>query len=323
MRVGIVGCGGMGGVHANKYAQMPGVQMSAYDLDEGRLDAFCSSRNVTKASSMSEILDSCDAVDICLPTPFHCDAAIASLQAGKPTLVEKPFARTVGECETMISVADESGALLVPAHVVRFFPEFKAANRLISRGDIGKPASVRLRRGGGAPRSEWFFDLDKSGGILLDLAVHEFDWLLWTIGPVVSVSSRSVRLGGRNEGREIVGDYALTTLSFANGCVAHVESTWMDPGGSRVTLEASGDKGLIEFDSRENPTLRVNTKTPALENNYIATDDPYFNQLKSFLAAAKGESTPAVTARDGLAAVRVATAAIESAKTGHLVHLSA
>ena len=321
MRVGIVGCGGMGSVHANKYVQMPDVTITAFDLDKEKLNAFCEARPVSPMDSLESLIQECDAIDVCLPTPIHRDVAVAALEAGKPTLVEKPLARTVADCEAMIAAADSSGALLVPAHVVRFFPEHRAAHEFISAGKLGTPASVRVRRGGGAPKMDWFMDSKASGGILLDLAVHEFDWLLWTLGPATQVTSRTVRLGNTVADTEFRGDYALTTLSFANGCVAHVESTWMDPAGSRVTIEASGSDGMIEFDSRNNPSLRVATGTMATENIATAADDPYYRQLRAFVDAAHGKAPPAVTAQEGLAAVRIACAAIESAESGETVWL--
>lgn len=319
MKVGIVGCGGMGGVHANKYAAMSGVAMVAYDLDADRLGAFCSSRPVTAMASLDQLLSESDAVDVCLPTPAHTSVAVLSLRAGKPTLVEKPLGRTPADCDAMIAAAKEAGSLLVPAHVVRFFPEFRAAHDVIVQGKIGKPASVRLRRGGGAPKADWFLDSEVSGGILLDLAVHEFDWLNWTVGRPVAVESRSVRQGDTVKGAEFRGDYALTTIKFDNGCVAHVESTWMDPAGFRVSIEASGSDGMVEFDSRNNPTVR--TSGGATENNYVAADDPYFRQLDAFVKAARGEMPPAVTAEEGRLAVHVACAAIESSQTGRTVVL--
>ena len=130
-----------------------------------------------------------------------------------------------------------------------------------------------------------------------------------------------MRLGHGVDGAQFRGDYALTTVSFANGCVAHVESTWMDPSGFRATIEASGPKGVVEYDSRENPSLRTHTGTTVNENNYNPDDDPYFRQLTAFVSAAKGETPPAVRAEEGLAAVRLATAAIESAETGQPVRL--
>lgn len=321
MRVGVVGCGGMGGVHANKYALMSEVEVSVFDLDAPKLEAFCKARSLKQAASLDELFETCEAIDVCLPTAFHRDVAVRSLEAGKPTLVEKPLARTPEDCQAMIDAARKSGALLVPAHVVRYFPELRAAHELIVGGRIGTPASVRLRRGGGAPKMDWFQDLEISGGILLDLAVHEFDWLLWTLGPATSVSSRSVRLGKTVGGAEFNGDYALTTISFKSGAVAHVESTWMDPSGFRVTLEASGSDGMIEFDTRENPSLRAHSPGTITENNYSPTDDPYFKQLRAFVSAAAGESESAVTAEEGMAAVRLACAAIESSQSGALVRL--
>lgn len=317
MRVGIVGCGGMGAVHTSKYLLMRDVEISVFDLDEPKLSAFCEARSVTACHSLESLLETCDAVDICLPTTLHKSVAIQALQAGKPTLVEKPMARTPDECKEMMEAARTSGATLIPAHVVRFFPEHRKAAHAIREGKIGQPASVRLRRGGGAPKADWFLDRAASGGILLDLAIHEFDWLLWTVGPAKSVTARTVQ----HQGAKVRGDYALTTIKFDNGCVAHVESTWLDPGGFRATIEASGSEGMIEFDSRINPTLRVAGATNAVENNYDPSDDPYFLQLRSFVNVALEREVPAVTMEEGFSAVQVACAAIESAESAKTVYL--
>ncbi len=319
MRVGIVGCGGMGGVHANKYALMPDVELSVFDVDTAKAESFCAARNIKRADSLSDLLRDCEAADVCLPTPVHREVAIKCLRAGRPTLVEKPMARSMADCQAMIAESKSSGSMLVPAHVVRFFPEFRAAHDVIAAGKIGVPASIRLRRGGGAPKAEWFLDVDQSGGILLDLAVHEFDWLNWTLGRPKLVTSRSVRLGDRVKDADFRGDYALTTISYDNGCVAHVESTWMDPAGFKVTIEACGSGGAVEYDSSRNPTLRV--AGGATENNYLPTDDPYYKQLRAFVDAATGKTAPAVTAEEGLLAVQVAEAAVTSARTGKPIAL--
>ncbi len=321
MKVGVAGCGGMGQVHANKYREMPDVELWAFDLDSQKLEQFCQTKCAKAATSLAHLIETCEAIDVCLPTHTHCEVANQSLTAGKATLVEKPMARTAEQCQSMIDTAKEHGALLVPAQVVRFFPEFRRAHELIKEGLFGLPASVRLRRGGGLPKAEWFLDEEKSGGILLDLAVHEFDWLLWTIGTAISVSSRTVRQSPHDLSN-IPGDFALTTITFASGCIAHVESTWMDPSGTRVTLEASGSKGLIEYDSRINPSLRTHTQGSSVaENNYSQTDDPYYKQLRAFVLAASGQQPPVVSAEDGMAAVQLACMAIESAKKQDIVWL--
>jgi predicted dehydrogenase len=309
----------MGRVHASKYVLMPDVEVQVWEQDEERRAAFCSAFKATPAESMDGMLLAVDAVDICLPTDLHCAVGLAALATGKPTLIEKPLARTEEECRQLIDAAKASGAMLVPAHVVRFFREFRNAHDVIALGKIGTPASVRLRRGGKAPLGSqgWFRDHARSGGVILDLAIHELDWLLWTLGPVKQVFARSVGTGPQVEGAEFVGDYALIVMTHESGCVSHVEATWLDPSGFRVTLEASGSNGMMEFDSRKNPmvTAYLPDQPAIFELNRPPDEDPYFLQLSAFVKAAKGEGEPAVRAEEGMAAVRVAEAALKSAQT--------
>jgi predicted dehydrogenase len=307
----------MGGVHASKYGQMPDVSVTVFDVDPARAQALADRAGATVATSLEALVSEVDAVDVCLPTPLHVEVGLTALRAGKPTLMEKPMARTLAECRELVRASEETGTMLMPAQVVRYFPEFRRAHEIIVEGGIGTPASVRLRRGGGPPKGgDWYRDLAASGGILFDLAVHDFDWLRWTVGPVTRVVARSARRGKQVDGAEFIGEVALTTLEFANGCVGHVENTWLDPGGFRVTIEASGPGGAVEYDSRANPSLRANlpdgTRT---ENNYAPQDDPYYRQLRAFLEAVASGSPPPVSAREGAEAVAIALAAIESADT--------
>ena len=324
MRVGVVGVGGMGTVHARKYTLMDDVELFAFDLNPDKLDVYCSQFKAKPTASLAELIKTVDAVDVCTPTDAHRDVALEAIAAGKPVLVEKPMARTVEQCAELVDAAKKSGVLMMPGQVVRFFPEFAAAHKAVKEGKIGKPAAVRMRRGGRSPKGTdlWFHDHERSGGILLDLAVHDFDWLLWTIGDVESVFSRSVRLGKTVAGAEMDGDHALTTLKFVNGCVGHVETTWLDPSGFRTTLEVCGSEGMLEYDSRDVATLRVHTAAGSRqESNLGYTDDPFYSELRAFLDAVQGKQGLPVSPEDGMKAVAIARAAIESAKSGKAVSL--
>ena len=138
----------------------------------------------------------------------------------------------------------------------------------------------------------------------------------WTLGEVKSIFSKSL---GATKGKG--PDYALTTLQFDSGAIAHVESTWMDPSGFRVTFEVCGSGGMIEYDSRFTPSLRTSVDgSPAVNEAPLdAADDPYYNQLHGFVTAVQEGKEPPVTGFDGLMAVSIAAAAIESAKTGKVV----
>src|SRR5579862_5328026 len=250
--VGILGAGGMGNVHARHYRRMRDVELFFFDPDQGQAEAFIGRHQVGAAPSPEDLIARCDVVDICLPTPLHLRYGLAAIAAGKAVFIEKPLAGNLQDGAKLVDAAGKAGVPLMPGHVVRFFPEWAAGRKMVQRGDVGTPAAARVRRGGGAPKGNdgWFLDHSRSGGVLLDLAVHDFDWLRWTLGEVKHVYARSV---GAKTGSG--PDYALTTLTFDSGAVGHVESTWMDPAGSRTTYEVCGSAGMIQFDSRNTQTL--------------------------------------------------------------------
>ncbi len=314
-RIGILGAGGMGNTHARHYRGLGTVDLAIFDVDTEKARRLSDVFEAELASSFDELLQSCDAIDVCLPTDLHTTFALQSISAKKPTFVEKPIAGTLAEAASVVLAADAGGVPVMVGQVVRYFPDFRRGHDMVVAGKVGKPAAARMRRGGGPPRAEWFLDHEKSGGVLIDLAVHDFDWLRWTLGEVTQVYSRSV---GAQRGHGV--DYALTTLSFESGAVAHVESTWMDPSGFRCTFEVCGSDGMIEFDSRNVASLRTHASGGSRsESLYAESDDPYRCQLRDFVEVVVGGGTPPVTALDGYAAVAISIAALESARTGRVV----
>lgn len=324
MRVGILGAGGMGNVHANQYRKMPDVELFFNDRDPEKAAAYAARWAATAIGSPEELIERVDVVDVCLPTDMHLEYGLKAIAAGRAVFMEKPMSRTLAEGARLAKAASKAGVALMPGQVVRFFPEFRKANELVRAGAIGAPAAIRTRRGGPAPKGSagWFMDHARSGGVLLDLAIHDFDWLRWTLGEVASVYSRSVGIS-----RGAGPDYALTTMSFDSGAVSHTEATWMDPGGFRVTFEVCGSGGMLEFDSRSAAALRTtiadasspSPRPSALEGPMSPQDDPYYQQLRGFLDAVKGGAEPPVSPYDGWMAVSIALAAVQSAQTGQPV----
>lgn len=315
MKVGILGTGGMGNVHARHYCNMPGVELVAWDRDADKLGAFSKHHGAKRAVSYQDLLDQVELVDICLPTPLHVEFALQAVDSGTPTLVEKPMARRLDECQQLITAAKSKGVLLGVGHVVRFFPEHRRIHDLVLDGAVGTPASCRMRRGGRAPLGSegWFRDPAQSGGVILDLAIHDYDWIRWTFGEVSQVYAKSARLNPV-EGAKFEGDYALVTLTTESGVVCHCETTWMDPSGFRATLEVSGSDGIIEFDSRTAPSARIHTDSGSVAAaNMDGADDPYYRHLSAVLSAVRSNTPMPVSGEDGMAAVAIAEAAIVSA----------
>lgn len=307
----------MGRVHARQYARRGNVELLIHDRDPHRCQALAHEFDATPVDTLSNLIARADAIDVCLPTPLHVEIGLQAIAAGRAVLVEKPIARGLEEGRALVEAAEKANVPLMTGQVVRFFAEFEEGHRLVKAGAVGTPAAIRMRRGGRAPLGSegWFQNLEMSGGVLVDLAVHEFDWLRWTIGEVSHLYSRSV---GLQDGHG--PDYALTTLTFDNGAVAHVESTWMDPAGFRTTFEVAGSEGLIEHDSRNNVALRTTTADRVLTDNALtAEDDPYYREIDGFVTALETGAEVPVPGRQGLAALAISLAAIESAKTGQVV----
>jgi len=319
MKVGVLGTGAMGNVHARQYRLMPDVQIGFRERHPERADTFHASGESARFDSAEQLIEWADVIDICLPTDLHMEYALKAIEAGKPLFLEKPMTTSLADAEKLIHAADKANVPFMVGQVVRFFPEYALGHRLVKNGTVGTPSAARLRRGGGLTPSGangWFMDHSRSGGVLVDLAIHDFDWLRWTLGEVKFLYSRSL---GATTGQG--PDYALTTLTFESGAVAHVESTWMDPGGFRTCYEVAGSEGLIEFDSRTTPGIRTHLHSGIkLDQTVSSEDDPYYKELAGFLGAVKNGTPVPVTGHDGMVALSLSLAALESAKTGKVVH---
>jgi len=310
MKVGLLGVGGMGTMHAERWRAL-GAEVTFFDPDAEAVARFGGG----SAASEEALIGSVDVVDVCTPTDIHARLTLMAIAAGKPTFVEKPIARTLAEANQVVAAAESSGVPVMVGQVVRFFAPYRVARDQVLAGSVGKPAAVRMRRGGGAPGG-WFLDHARSGGVILDLAIHDFDWLRWTFGKVSRVYSKSISNGSGP-------DYALSTLTFENGMVAHVESTWMDPSGFRVAFEVCGSEGMFEYDSRLAASVKVHLGgASSYEENLADADDPYRMELQSFMTAVQSGSPVPVPASEGLESLRVSLAALESAATGRVIELS-
>lgn len=316
----------MGSRHASQYKRMPGVEVRLFDIDKEKAQAVAKGLDIDTVATEEALLQASDAIDVCLPTDLHAEAALRAIGKGKHVFLEKPLAKTLAEGTAILEAASKARLKLMVGQVVRYFPEFRTGHDLVKQGAVGTPGAARTRRGGAGPSREtarWFFDFDRSGGVLLDLVIHDFDWLRWTLGEVKSLYARSVLAGVPGDLHDDsvtdppLGDYSLTTLTFDNGAIAHVEGSWMDAGPFRTAYEVCGSNGMIEFDSSKVPTLRSQvagggtTEAPLLPG-----DDPYFGELSDFIRAIEGDTEPPVTGLDGWMALSIALAAVESAKTG-------
>ncbi|HLE14421.1 MAG TPA: Gfo/Idh/MocA family oxidoreductase, partial [Anaerolineales bacterium] len=198
MRVGIVGVGFMGTTHAAGWeetgAQLAGMAAETVEAAQQLAGQY----EVKNYPDLAAMLPDVDVVDICTPTHLHLEMVLQAAAAGKHVVCEKPLARTVNQCREMLAACRQAGVQLLVAHVVRYFPEYALARRLVAEGQIGRPGVLRLTRGSYRPKKpegNWFLDEEKSGGILMDLMIHDYDYARWIAGEVESVYARKIEPG--------------------------------------------------------------------------------------------------------------------------------
>ena len=321
MRVGLVGAGFMGGVHLNAYAGIPDVEVVG--VADARIESAEAGAAIVGArpyASYDELVEAEDVevVDVCLPTGFHRDIAVRAAGEGRHVILEKPIARTIDEAQEILDAFSEGGPRLFVGHVVRFFPEYVGIKDKIDAGDLGTVGVVRTSR-----RSpflmgwnDWYADWRVSGGVLLDLVIHDFDFLRWSLGEVERVYAGGVM--GHEYNRL---DYALVTLRFESGAIAHVEGHWGYPGPFNYFIEVAGSRALLTADSTEPASLELIGGTEGETTDLATGKSPYETELEHFVRCIATGEESIVEARDAYEALRISLAATESVMTGEPVTL--
>ncbi len=313
----------MGGVHLNAYAGIPEVEVVG--VADAHIESAMAGAKLVGArpyASYEELVaaEDVEVVDVCLPTAFHRDLAVRAAGEGKHVILEKPIARTIEDAQEILEAFSGYGPRLFVGHVVRFFPEYVGIKEKIDAGNLGTVGVVRTSR-----RSpfllgwnDWYADWRVSGGVLLDLVIHDFDFLRWALGEVERVYARGML--GREYNRL---DYVLATLRFESGAIAHVEGHWGYPGPFNYSIEVAGSSALLTVDSTEPAPLELIGEASAQGEvpDLASGKSPYEKELEHFVHCISTGEEPIVQAQDACEALRISLAATESVLTGKPVTL--
>lgn len=327
MRVGIVGAGSMGIAHSVGWATTDAQVVGIVANRDGSADALANQYGYKIYRRFEDLVSDVDIVDICTPTDLHYDMVTQAAGAGKHIICEKPIALTTEHGRAIIEACQGANVRLFIAHVVRFFSAYRVAQETVASGQIGNPGVIRLTRVAYQPRKavdNWFTDEKRSGGMVTDMLIHDYDYARWVGGEVKRVFAKSARALRP----DAPGDYALITLRFESGAIGHIEGGWVYPTGFfRTSLDIAGTKGLIEWSSDNSNPLHVHlaaapTAAAAdVPSTSSIDENPYAIQIQHFYDAVLNDKPFAVTAEDGLAALEIALAVRESLKTGRSVDI--
>jgi len=333
LRAGIVGTGGISGVHVSGYRAAGAALVAVCDLDldtvQRRADAWSVPQVYVDAERMFDEAG-LDVVSICTPVATHHPLVLAAVRAGLHVLCEKPIALDLREAQEMIDAADQAGVVLQIGHQLRSDGAVAHARRLIEEGSLGDIAFVRLRQAhdwGGADEVRPSFATRASGGggTLLDNGCHMMDLARYLAGDAEEVYARVATRRWPIE----LEDTSVVSLRFASGALGTVENAWTATGWEEG-FWIYGSEGSLEWTNRHaEPRLvhafRASPGTTWSETDVarydFAGERAHHRQIRSFLDAVRGEAEIVCSGRDGLEAVRIILAAYDSASRNLPVRL--
>lgn len=327
LKIGLLGAGTIGVVHAAAYAGIQGARLvGVVDKRVEAAESLAGHANLPAFASFEELVESenPDIVDICLPTHLHMDTTVKAAELGMHVFCEKPIARSANESQKMIKACRKAGVQLMIGHVARFSPDYLLVHDMVIGGKVGRVGTVRMLREGRMPSSEgdWYSDFAKSGGVVLDLALHDMDWLRWTFGEVERVYAKSLK--GSNNTKEL-GDHCFISLRLKNGAIAHITGSWARPQGNSTFLEVAGQNGVLytECDEASMPICNLIRSNERVVHSAESPLDvnPYQMEIQHFVDCISRGKTVCVTGEDALQSLKVSLAAIRSIKTGQAITL--
>ncbi len=325
IRVGFIGTGGMGSYQATSFARVRGcrVEAGADPSEESRSQFQKTFPGARMFAAYPELLrdDDIDAVVIAVPTGLHAEVARAAMKAGKPTLLEKPMARTVGQCRTVIVASKQHKTLLMIGHCRRYDVVWGSMARVIAQGRLGRPVLWRSISAGLAPRNPWFMDDRMGGGPLLDGCVHNYDFGNYMFGDPVSVLCSGIKL---NEKCTAV-DTGTVIVRYPEGDQLMVCWSWAARGLGMSDIV--GPKAFLEFGSgpltppprKEKiahhciTNLRGESKLVPYNGDGSSMMD---NQTRHFLKCIRGETQCKTSGEEAIKAVAIGEAALRAAPGG-------
>ena len=333
IRVGVVGLGFMGKTHFNCYKTIDDVQVAAVcDADEKKLkDPSGMAGNLAGAekpldftgvelyTNFAEMLAKAklDAVSITLPTYMHAEHTIKALRKGLHVMCEKPMALDVAQCKRMIAAMNKSGKILQIGHCIRFWPEYVKAKELIDSGEYGKVKAASFRRLSLSPVwswDNWMLAGQKSGGALMDLHIHDTDYVQYVFGLPKSVSTRGV-FGPSGKLDHITTNYLYgnndMVIMAEGGCI-------MAPSfGFEMSFNIMLEHATIAYDCTRPVPFRICLAKGEPVVPEIDKRSGHMLELIHFVKRLKGEAVPEVlTPEDSLNSIRLILAEEKSAIKG-------
>jgi myo-inositol 2-dehydrogenase/D-chiro-inositol 1-dehydrogenase len=323
LRIGVIGVGRIGSMHADLLErQVPGATVAGvYDADP----AAARAAGTPAFADVDALLAGVDAVAICSSTETHADLIVAAAAAGKAIFCEKPISLDLAEVDRALAAVQDAGVPFQIGFNRRFDPAHAAVRDAVARGDVGDPQLVRISsRDPEPPPPEY---VRGSGGIFLDMTIHDFDMARFVTGSeVVEVFARgAVRIDPSFADADDV-DTALITLVHEDGCLTAIDNSRQAVYGYDQRVEVFGSRGMA---ASENPYAHSGvvrtaegTRMSALPHFFLERYIPsYLREWDAFVRAVRAGSAPEVGPADARAPLVIGLAAWRSLREGRPIRI--
>jgi len=316
LKAGICGFGALGHIHADSLCRSEGVDVTAVcDINQTQFSVKAVTLNIDYPADMfgidsahiyndyREMLckEKLDLLVVALPTDLHADAVIQGLDAGCHVLCEKPMALTVEDCDRMIATRDINNRELMIAQCLRFWPEYEYLLSCIKDCRFGGLKSLFMERIGaysGCTES-WFNQGNRSGGAMVDLHVHDLDWVQMALGRPSGIYAKG------HVGKTGAIDDVTSIWDYMDGIYVAMHGSWMYMGNFDMKFTAIFEEASVEYCMSEKKGLKIRRRGSD-DDEYIIKDGAsgYLQELQYFLGCIRGEHSnlicPAESTRDSI-----------------------
>lgn len=329
--VGVIGAGRIGKLHIEHLAQnIPEVELlSICSLNRLGAESLAEQFNVPKVMTDYNALladPQIDAVLVTSSTDTHVEISQAAAKAGKHIFCEKPIAFDLEQIDETLAIVEQAGVKFQVGFNRRFDASFKRVREAVTSGEIGEPHIMRITSRDPAPPPIEYVKV--SGGIFLDMTIHDFDMARYLIGDeVVEVyATGGVRVDPQiGEAGDI--DTTVITLRFENGVIGTIDNSREAVYGYDQRVEVFGSKGMVTAANPPTDTVTFSgsegTRAASPPHFFVERYKPAFlSELQAFFACIQEDTLPPVTGADGRAPVVMGFAALKSLRENRPVLLS-
>ena len=309
--VAVIGTGQWGKNHARVYKELPSTELVAIcDVNAERAQAIAAQYGVKAYSDSAQMLQNKDieAVNVCTWSTILAKEALKALRAGKHVLVEKPMATNTQQAQKLVQTAQENGLHLTVGFLMRFIPGLQQIRQSVENKKIGDLVCATAKR-----VSQW---PERIGdvGVVKDTAIHDIDVMRFISGEdPITVYAKMGSMKHRK-----FEDYAQIMLTYKDGKSAFIESNWLTPYKTRA-LTVTGSDAIMRLDYITQD-LWIEQQTETLQPRY-PFQEPLKLELQHFVDCIVEKKKPVVTGEDGVRALEVAQAAMQSSAKNRAIQL--